>query len=234
MKIVVGCPFSDRGWILDRWLDHVYRAFSVVDVDPYFIFVAGNGNMKDLDLLENIPNATIRVVSEDPRPDVRKWNHLRYEHMADLRNRLLSSVRGMSPDLFLSLDSDILLAPNAIESALQALSSREDAWAVGMKCFMSQTTTTHPSMGHWVDSSYSRFRRKDFSDICTVDIIMAGKLMRPEAYNIDYAFHKSGEDLGWCVNIKQAGGILIWDGRVTNKHVMGPKFLDVLDKRAGF
>jgi hypothetical protein len=234
MNIVIGCPFSDRGWILDRWLDHIYAAFSEANIEPSFIFVTGSGNEEDIDLLSSIPNATTRVVSEDSRNDIRRWNHSRYEHMVYLRNVLLNCVRERNPDLFLSLDSDILLAPNSIVSALDALDNHPSAWAVGLKCFMSPTSLVHPSMGIWRDLSFTRFSRTNTDDIATVDIVMAAKLMKPEAYNIDYSFHRNGEDLGWSLNVKNAGGKFIWDGRVTNKHVMGEKFLNVTDKRAGF
>lgn len=234
MNIIIGCPFSDRTWILNRWLEHVNASFEKAGIDPSFVFVVGSGNSKDIDALSQIDNSTIRVVSEAERLDVRKWNHSRYEHMAFLRNELLSIVREKNPDLFLSLDSDILLAPDAVNSAIEALEMHPDAWAVGMKCYMSQTSTVHPSMGIWSDLNRIRYRRIDSSDIMTVDIIMAAKLMKLQAYNIDYIFHRNGEDLGWSSEIKSAGGKLIWDGRVTNKHVMGPKFLDVIDKRAGF
>jgi len=234
MNIIIGCPFSDRTWILDRWLEHIYTSFDKAGIIPSFIFVVGSGNPNDIDALSKIDKSTIRVVSEPEREDLRKWNHGRYEHMAFLRNELLSLVREKKPDLFLSLDSDILLAPDAVDSAINALDLHTDAWAVGMKCYMSQTSTVHPSMGIWSDINRIRYRRVDGSDIMTVDIIMAAKLMKSKAYNIDYIFHRNGEDLGWSSEIKSAGGKLIWDGRVTNKHVMGPDFLDVIDKRAGF
>ena len=231
MKIVVGCPFSDRSWIFDRWMNHIQDAFSGLGHDVSFVFV---GNQTDLAFLKNVENTVLVEFSEPERLDVRRWNHQRYEHMVLLRNELLGAVRKLGPDLFLSLDSDILLAPNAIQSAIEALSLHPNVWAVGLKCFMTPTSVSHPSMGIWVDNSHVRFRRNDVSDIATVDIIMAAKLMKPEAYNVDYSFHKNGEDLGWSLNVKLAGGSFIWDGRVTNKHVMSPKFLDVVDRRAGF
>jgi hypothetical protein len=235
MNIIIGCPFSDRLWILDQWIDHVNLACEKADLDPEFVFVVGSGNSQDIDtLISKIENMTIRVVSESERSDIRKWNHGRYEHMAFLRNQLLGLVREKSPDLFLSLDSDILLSPDALVSALDALDKHKDAWAVGLKCYMSQTSRAHPSMGIWSDLNRSRFRRVDSDDIATVDIIMAAKLMKKEAYDIDYVFHRNGEDLGWSSEVKSVGGKFIWDGRVTNKHVMGPLFLDVVDKRAGF
>lgn len=235
MRLLIGCPYSDRGWILDKWIDHVNLAcFNAGISDFQFIFVAGNKNKKDLNDLSSLENSIVRVIDEDLREDKRRWNDSRYSHMTYLRNELLSGVREYAPDLFLSLDSDILLAETAITSALSALSVHTDACAVGMKCYMSETTRVHPSMGYWSDGDMIRFYRRDTDDIATVDIIMAAKLMKPFAYNIDYSWHKNGEDLGWSANVKSAGGKLIWDGKVSNKHVMSKNMITVIDKRCGF
>lgn len=235
MKLLIGCPYSDRSWIIDQWIDHVNLAcFNAGITDFSFLFVVGDGNEKDLEDLSKVENAIVKVVEEESRTDVRRWNDSRYHHMAFLRNQLLVSVREISPELFLSLDSDILLAEDAIKSAISALASHDYACAVGMKCYMSETTKVHPSMGYWSDGGLIRFYRRDTDDIATVDIIMAAKLMTPFAYNIDYSYHKNGEDLGWSSNVRSAGGKFIWDGKVTNKHVMSKKMLNVVDKRCGF
>ena len=235
MRLLIGCPYSDRGWILDKWIDHVSLACSKAGISDFqFVFVAGDKHRKDLKDLASLGNSIVKIVEEDLREDQRRWNDSRYSHMAFLRNELLSVVREESPDLFLSLDSDILLAEDSIKSAMTALAEHPDACAVGLKCYMSETTRVHPSMGCWSDGNMVRFYRRDIDDIATVDIIMAAKLMKPFAYNIDYCFHKNGEDLGWSSNVKAAGGKFIWDGRVTNKHVMSKNMLSVIDKRCGF
>jgi hypothetical protein len=234
MNVVVGCPFSDRGWIFDKWVEHVIAAFANANCEPRFVFVASSENKEDIKLLNSLANAEVVLISEPTRSDVRSWKDSRYHHMVNIRNILLSKVRDIEPELFLSLDSDILLAPDSISSALDALNRHRDAWAVGLKCYMSSTTTTHPSFGAWADSSFVSFRRDDTDDIATVDIIMAAKLMKPEAYNINYSYHRNGEDLGWSLNLKNSGGSLIWDGRVVNKHIMDKNAIHNEDKRVGF
>jgi len=235
LKLIIGCPYNNRSWILDKWVEHVNIACKNAGINDFnFIFVVGEKNLNDLNDLSSIKNSTIKIVEEELRDDVRVWNDSRYSHMAFLRNQLLIAVRENNPDLFLSLDSDILLAENSIKSAITALKKHPAACAVGMKCYMSETTNVHPSMGCWLDGSMIRFYRRDIEDIATVNIIMAAKLMKPFAYNIDYSYHKNGEDLGWSKNVAEAGGKLIWDGKVTNKHVMNPGMLEVVDKRAGF
>ena len=232
-SLIVGCPTNNRSWIIDKWFDHVEAACEKAEINCTYSFVVGNKS-DDLDFISKNEKATIRVIEEHSREDVRFWNHSRYEYMSSLRNQLLSLVREQKPDLFLSLDSDILLHPDAIASAIDALQQHPDAWACGMKCYMSVGGTVHPSMGNWIDMESSRYYRADSGSISTVDIIMAAKLMKPEAYNIDYQWHGSGEDLGWSRAAKMSGAKFIWDGRVINKHVMGTQFLEPVDKRVGF
>jgi hypothetical protein len=233
MNLFIGCPVSDRSWILPKWFDHVEKACEKIEVVPQYVFVVGNED-KDLDYVTSKSRTHVKVINENKREDIRYWNHSRYSYMAMIRNELLSSVREYAPDFFLSLDSDILLHEDALLSAFDALEKHPDAWACGLKCYMSVGGIVHPSMGLWIDAEATRFYRNNSDDISTVDIIMAAKLMKPEAYNIDYKWHSNGEDLGWCQSVKAAGGKFIWDGRVCNKHVMGKKFLDGIDKRVGF
>ena len=68
----------------------------------------------------------------------------------------------------------------ALKSAFSAFN--EDTWAVGLSAYMTPRSTDHPSNGQWLSRQFNRFSRKDFDDIITCDIIMAAKLMRPDAY----------------------------------------------------
>ena len=234
MNILVGCPTSDRMWVLPSWFDHVEAAFAKAGLVPNYVFVVGNEDQETLDYLLGKSNVYVKIIQENRREDFRRWNHSRYEYMSFLRNELLKVVREQSPDYFLSLDSDILLHEDSLVSALDALEQHPSAWAAGLKCYMSTDSRVHPSMGNWIGGSHTRFYRSDSSDMATVDIIMAAKLMKPDAYNIDYKWHGSGEDLGWSASVKEAGGKFIWDGRVANKHVMSKNLINILDKRIGF
>ena len=234
MNILVGCPLSDRMWILPLWFDHVEAAFSKAGLTPGYVFVVGNEDEETIDFLSSRDDTYIKIIQESKREDFRRWNHSRYEYMSFLRNELLKVVRSQAPDYFLSLDSDILLHEDALVSAFDALDQHDSAWAVGLKCYMSTDSRVHPSMGNWINGSYGRFYRTDASDMAAVDIIMAAKLMKPQAYSVDYKWHGSGEDLGWSVAVRESGGKFVWDGRVANKHVMSKNLVNVVDKRIGF
>lgn len=230
--ILVGCPVRKREWILPMWREYVYCSFENAGLDsPKFIFVVGADDQESVDW----EDAESIVVEEESREDVRFWEGDRYHHMVFLRNKLLSRVREIGPDLFLSLDSDILLHPEAMSSMMSVLSQDEGAWAIGGKANMDSGNYS-PSYGIWCNKSQHNlgFRREPSDDIRVVDIIMAVKLMRESAYSVDYEWHHWGEDIGWSLAVARQGGTFLWDGTVTNKHVMRKEGLGEIDARCGY
>ena len=229
-RLIVGCPVRKREWILPRWKEALEVAADRAGVSIGYCFVVGTDDIASLDIFDS---PLIRVVKEENREDRRRWNPERYAHMIEIRNLLLGEVRGLSPDLFLSLDSDILLHPDSLTNMLETIEG--GAWAVGGKAFMTTSSESFPSYGLWTDKRSKRaFVRKPCSAVIPVDVIMAVKLMTPEAYGVDYAFHPWGEDAGWSIEVTNRGGSFLWDGRVPNKHVMQPELLDLVDKRCGY
>jgi len=228
---VVGCPIQKREWMLPRWFEHTEAALA--DFDHIYAFV--------LDRYEEPLNEVIqaeaqkhnlawitRHVDEKPREDKRVWGADRYHRMVFLRNQLLELVRLEQPEYFLSLDSDILLAPEAVKGMLEGIEEGFDA--VGGKAYMTTTTRSHPSYAN-LGRRNDNLRREDSEFLVGVDCIMAIKLMTPKAYNVDYEWHAKGEDIGWSKAAKKAGLLLGWDGRTVNKHVMSPEWLYKEDPR---
>ncbi len=233
MRLMIGCPVKSRDWILDRWFDHTEAALPV-DVTPRYVFVGDpiidNWTFKIIN--QRAPAATIVPVTEGNLGTGRRdWsNPQRIEHMVVLRNFMLAEVRALKPDLFLSLDSDILLHPNGISTLIDAIGQGWDA--VGGKCYLDPgiSCPNYAMLGR-----NGNLRRTDAEGgLFPVDVLMAVKMMSPAAYAINYRAAKSGEDEGWSRNCTEAGLKLAWDSRVINKHVLQPDRLDVIDKRVGF
>lgn len=234
MKIAVGCPVANRAWSLSAWFQHVDAAFSVVDLTPTFVFVLGDSEDDTEDVLHGLLRGRRHVVvksKELPASGAKRdWSESRYHFMVGVRNKLLDAVQRLAPEYFLSLDSDILLHPDAVGSLLRA---GQDSWAVGGKLYM----TPPPSL---YAPSFAKFKkdggllRGDAHGIMPVDVIMAMKLMTADAYHVPYEFHPFGEDIGWSKAVKAAGGILLWDGRVCSKHITEPYWLDKVDPRLGW
>lgn len=228
MNLLIGCPVSHREWILPTWFSHINRAAEVAGVEPRFVFVCHPQDPSWDCVTFDAPDAVMIPAACHRGNDHRRWNPQRYQEMVDLRNLLLGAVRLQEPDLFLSIDSDILLHPDQLKFMIECL-DRFDA--VGGRCYMTSTGTRFPS---WGRLNRGNLQRYDAEGTFPVDVIMALKLMTPAAYRVNYGFHLQGEDIGWSLNATEAGVRLGWDGRVIAKHVLAPHLLTPIDPRVGF
>lgn len=232
MRLIVGCPTKNRTWILPLWRQHVESSIPK-DWDVEYLFVVGDDDGKTIDLLNSWTDTTICYVSEPPLMVNRSWgNPERFHHMVYIRNILLENIRSTKPDLFLSLDSDILIDPNLISSLYETM-QQLDVAAVGGLTWLDPVDEFCTNICKWTDN-FSTYKRIINPGTHLVDIIMAIKLMSPAAYNVDYEYHKCGEDLGWNINIRKAGLQLACDGRFPSKHVMSENWISKIDKRIGW
>lgn len=242
MRILVGCPLvggpaADRSWILPHWYQHLTDSVLPENVELDFIMTVHPDDEESLGTLEGLGlSAAVRLSSLVGEDGDHRWSKSRYHQMVALRNELLVEVRQESPDYFFSLDSDVLLHPQAISSILGAFEEHETAWAVGAKCYVSNHGVAHPNMGKWLhkNSIGGRYVRQNLRRLTKVDILICCYMMNPNAYRIDYVYHPQGEDLGWSIEVANAGGNLFWDGRYANKHVMTRSRLYEIDARVGF
>lgn len=238
LEFIVGCPVYKRDWVLPYWFAHVEQACADLGVVPHYLFVSDPTDEPTQRVIEETVKALNRschaiYVEEPQHSGQRDWNAARYEHMIMLRNKLLEGVRALEPEYFLSLDSDILLHPEAITYLVNA-QTQYDFHAVGGKTFLTPigSGTWAPS---WANlSAEQTLIREDRSTIMTCDCIMAIKLMTQKAYNVNYEFHPQGEDIGWSVAAKRAGCYLGFDGRIGSKHIMQPDHLHIVDDRVGY
>lgn len=237
MTLLVGCPIWHREWVVDEWVDHVVMSAKYADEKPSFLVVTDPrdptcAKLEEICTKRRLGLKQIFVEENRPPTDKRTWTHERFAHMVYLRNTLLKGVRRLKPDYFLSLDSDILLAPPAIHDLIET--QREYEWdAVGGKCYMTTRGKQVPSYAMFKKGSTS-LRRGEACGVMRVHVIMAIKLMTPAAYGIDYTMDRHGEDIGWSLAARANGLKLGWDGRTCNKHVMSPQMLEVIDERVGF
>lgn len=231
MRLIIGCPIRDRAWIIERWFEHVKNALLQTGIaDVQYVFVADTDKDPTVaEILRIQPDSIILHSSENVVAYKREWDKGRYQRMAALRNQLLGYVREAKPDLYWSLDSDILVADDALALAIDGLHKFD---AVGSKCFLSSHQRAHPNYANL--SSTGNLLRSDVEGLCPVQVLMAAKLMTQPAYNVDYVMHKQGEDIGWSKNAHKAGVTLGFDGRTCSKHVMAHDQLDAIDKRCGF
>lgn len=239
MELVVGCPVRNREWILPSWLAYVESACELVGIEPTFAFVLGTSKDNTDALAKRAVDkwsGTWSVIEDPENQQIREgrerhWNTVRYGHMVTIRNELLRLVRMLEPEYFLSLDSDILLNPEALECMLESASQFD---AVGGKTFMTPHYVGRQCPSYAMIKRNNQLHRPDQSGVFKVDVIMAIKLMTPEAYHVDYRPHDQGEDIGWSLACKEKAVTLGWDGRIASKHVMKRGKLEEVDPRVGY
>ena len=246
-SVIAGCPANGREWIIKQWVQYLAMAGREADVSLSLYLLAPETSVEltraFTEACETHDVCPILVTQEEePREDTRVWNIKRYEVMAQLRNTMLETVRLMQPDYFLSIDSDILIGPGVLPKMISDLEDSEFD-AVGSKCYLAPGPRQTGKDGrklicHVVNyanmNSNGNLLRRDQEGFFPVDVLMAIKLMSPQAYNVDYETHRQGEDIGWSKAARAEGLKLGWDGRMVSKHCMKPEDLHRVDDRVGW
>lgn len=204
------------------------KATETIEHEYLFVLDTSEQPLNDKIDARELPVTKVHI-DEVEREDKRQWDNTRYRRMVELRNTLLAAVREKSPELFLSLDSDILIHPDSVRKLISDLKLHDGYDAVGGKAYMTPKGRSHPSYANL--NKRDHLIRPDMWHTGPVDVIMAMKLMTPPAYNIDYVVHDKGEDIGWSKAAKAAGLRLAFDGEIVNRHVMSPTMLLQEDPR---
>lgn len=227
--ILVGCPVAHRGWIIRQWADAVVTACARAGHDTRLVVAAHPDDPTPHVLRAHHP-ADVVPVQVERRGDRRTWTAEgpRFHEMVEVRNDLLRHVRTIAPPMFLSVDSDILLHPDAVATMIEML-DRFDA--AGSACFLERAPRRRSDgiigAPRWGRPNYARLDRNERimrswqpNTTRRVDVLMAIKLMSPATYTVDYRFHSQGEDIGWSLNCRAAGLDLGWTSTVISKHIM--------------
>jgi hypothetical protein len=209
LTLVIGCPVFERAWVLEDWFDAV-EALNPPD-DTRFLF----GLTRSRDATEEIiarraPAAEVLDMGDLGFGEGDKADPDRYAYLAGIRNEMLKQVRRLNADAYLSLDSDILLRPDAL-SAL--LSQPEDRYALGALVDMGGREL--PGYWSWMtlfggDAMRPREARQVETPLRgeparKVGVIMGAKLLRREAYRQGvYADHVLGEDVAFALSLEAA------------------------------
>lgn len=212
--LVVGCPVYERAWIMPTWFEAVERLQESFTVELVFVYTPSSDGTGDLIATTGDMDRTIIEYVEGDHSIERRWGLSRYATMADMRNVMLAHVRNREPDLFLSLDSDIIVRrPADVRRLAGHVARGADAaspcvfLAPGLTNAFIRRGTGPPSRVTF----YEGVHRGVFA--------LAGAVaMGPAAYCVDYESDVFGEDFGWAKNA--AGLSLVWDATMTWQHHM--------------
>jgi hypothetical protein len=218
--ILVGCPVYERGWILPTWFEHLSH---VRDDRAHFVFAYTPGEDNTLDVIEyecgqRGYSFDIITVTDGTHSAERNWQQKgRIQTMADMRNQLLDFAHRMSPDYYLSLDSDILLPDGAVDSLCWSVKNTEYD-AVSPVTWLSHL----PEITNAFYRDKHTLRRVKVMDgLQPADVLCAAICMSREVVeSTSYDHFPRGEDFAWSESAQVAGFKLGIDTRIKAKHIM--------------
>jgi hypothetical protein len=231
--IVVGAPVFERAWVLRHWFD----SLAAQTVDPKNLHIVLNyGHSSDGTLALIYEESERRrfdavtvLIDEgaDHRSD-RQWNERRYVTMVRLRNTLLEYVRKVDPLYYLSCDTDMLLAPDAIEVLIDE-HDKACVHGVGPVTHMTPTGTCLNAFG--LDGNRIGIPDRFQPVFAVFGVVLMDHVLFS---NVDYDLHRQGEDIGFALNAWKGGYSFGITPLTKAKHVMSREMLNVVDERIGF
>ncbi len=235
MKLAIGCPIYERAWILPTWLDSIKEwQTDIAWVDIELVFVTTPGEDETADIIAGVDWAPVHTYEmlEGTHSTERNWGHKeRLNTMVALREALRREVAVIEPDLFFSLDSDIIPHYEGLHPLTDAINEGFDA--VAALAYLS-ANGTHITNAFYMDRHVPR-RIKVYNALQPADVLCAAVLMTPEVFtSVPYEYDRLGEDIGWSRNAREAGFKLGIDTSVQFKHVMSEDRLHMTDDRIGW
>jgi hypothetical protein len=243
MKVIVGAPVFNRAWILPTWWK--YMAKQTVQPDG-FCFVMGESTDNtqsqlfaiDVDVPGKITVVKSRfpVYTRDQRgaDSNDKW---RARHMAAVRNELRTLFLKQDADVFISLDTDILLTdPTSIEQMVNSIENSGHDVVCALTSLSPNPAVLCCNAGWWAGGDlgdYHRgWRRAEERDVeersspVRIDIPMAVYAIRRWMLAMSkYKEHECGEDIGFADSLQSHLADIVWLTHVKTQHVWGPTHL---------
>lgn len=232
-RLILGAPVANRAWALPAWFDHL----AAQSRPPDGVVFVHSGHRGD-ETWEALRHGAallgldhVRVV-HDPAPAHERGDPARYATLARLRNRLLAEARLFeNPDVFVSLDSDVLLTdPSTLENLEGHLHAGADtASPVLWLASDHQPDSEAYNAGWWATtdtgSGDRAFYRRPVAAIpwgetVQIDVPMAAVAMNRRVLDrCRYRWHECGEDLGFAQDLDLIGARCVWDTTLVAKHV---------------
>jgi hypothetical protein len=152
--------------------------------------------------------------------DGHNWGTLdQFEYMATLRNRLVDICIEKDADYFFSLDSDIILPLNALESLLAFSQSHPGVVSPAVNMTINQTAW---NMMRWngLIGVADRTGRAAIGETGQADVIMAAMLLDRLGMTARWRPNPNGEDMGFCHDCEEKGVPRWWVREIVCDHLM--------------
>lgn len=143
-----------------------------------------------------------------------------YTYMSKLRNTLIEAALGMEADYFLSLDSDVILPPDAIKRLLD-YSTNNHPGVIAPAVNMAQGAIAWNTMS-WVDRAHPSLSHRPVREPLggLADVVMAAMLLDKVGLEARWQTHPQGEDVGFCLDARAKEVPLWWVPEIKCDHRM--------------
>ncbi|OME55384.1 hypothetical protein BSK59_12960 [Paenibacillus odorifer] len=244
-NILIACPVRNREWILPAYLEHLHSLkYPKKNLSILWVINQSDDNSEQIlkkfqrEYSHEYRKITIKIfngskiVPNDKRIRATRNRYI-YNHLAELRNYILSQVG--NNDFIFSSDSDILLKPDTLTQLINSdkdiISSiifngykfdKENAWRYpNILKQLSDGKIEHIANSYVKKSPISKI-----SKLLQVDVTGASVLLsKYAATKIKYGYHIQGEDVAFCLEAKKKGFDIWCDIGLFNQHIMDKEML---------
>lgn len=248
--ILISCPVSNREWVISHYLEHLYNLiYDRKNISLYFIINNSKDNseqiIKDFKELHNHEYNSItidtyktnKIIPQDQRTTKIRENHI-YDHLSNLRNKILDYASTTNCDHLLSCDSDILIRPDTLNKLLSHSVDVCAGLIYNGFLFDPKHPYKYPNIlrlkhdgtyEHVVNYFVKKAPQLLESKLLDIDATGAVILMSRNIFTnkkIRYSWHKQGEDLAYSETVREQGFKLWCDASCFNYHMMNQQMLD--------
>jgi hypothetical protein len=255
--ILIGCPIRNREFIAERYLQGIYNLnFDKRNIICYFLLNDSYDSTeqilkkfqqlhkheyKDI-VIEKVKTRCVeyrRSISKNPNFADQHWMKI-YENLSFLRNKVIDKVLELQCDYWFSVDSDILLDDSeSLNILLEDINGKmimagiinndqlrnpfldKHMAACNILCFDEYGKAQH--IVNWKDDEI--FEVDVTGAICLYD----AKIFK-QYPDVRFQTNRQGEDIGFFINVKNAG-IKAWAiGKVQPLHIMAEGLFNICSR----
>lgn len=221
---MIGCPVRNRAWVLPRYLKNLHQVEYPLKKREY-CFIINDCIDATPDMLKQFAcqqSCPVRLINYNfgSRTGHRRGEY-RFTRLAQLRNLLLREFLQSGCQYLFSVDSDILVPPQALARLVG-----EQRDIVSALVCNGHELGDEKIYNVLIRNEAGRFiHLKDFprDRVFQVDCTGAACLISRrviEQYGIRYSAHLGAEDIGFCQAAAQRGLKIYCDGRLECMHLM--------------
>lgn len=225
-KVLVGCPIFERAWVFADWMNALVAEHEAGDIDLAVALCLTKGKDETESMIDRATQKVGFTITTIPfsggtEGNSHDWSQVeRVQTVADKRNLLIDLARTISPDYYLSLDSDVIVPRGGIKALIETLQFE----GYDAACPRVWVWNAFYVAGKYQQGRLAFLGRRDYG-VQAVDVVTSSAcLMSPKVFKekaIRYGVALRGKDFGWApgheVNGWNASECVAWSKAAKSK-----------------